>query len=123
MKILKSAVVAFSLAIAMGSFSTSALAEAGRTSYKPADAIKNVQDLITAAETGGATGDELSAQLRKAADMAEEINANDKVSRESSKGIKALKAAAAAAKAGNAEGVKENVAKAKEIISGLNKLL
>jgi len=51
MKILKSAVIAFSLAVAMGSFSTAAVAEAGRTHFKPLDAANSVGDSINAALT------------------------------------------------------------------------
>jgi len=104
MKILKSAVVAFSLAIAMGSFSTAAVAEAGRTSYKPVDAVKGVQERIGKAEAAiasNASGDEVATLIKAASDFSEEINANDRVARENSKNLKALKAGVAAAKAGN----------------------
>ncbi len=126
MKILKSAVIAFSLAAAMGSFSTAAVAEAGRTSYKPIDAIKGVQERIATAEAAinnGADGAEVAGLIKKASDFAEEINANDKVSRENSKALKHLKAAIASAKAANLQESKEHLAKAKEVIEGLKKLL
>ncbi|QWF70721.1 hypothetical protein KEF85_15580 [Methylomonas paludis] len=126
MKILKSAVIAFSLAAAMGSFSTAAVAEAGRTSYKPIDAIKGVQERIATAEAAinnGADGTEVAGLIKKASDFAEEINANDKVSRENSKALKHLKAAIASAKAANLQESKEHLAKAKEVIEGLKKLL
>jgi len=126
MKILKSAVIAFSLAIAMGSFSTAAVAEAGRTHFKPQDAAKAVGDHIAAAETAinnGAPGTEVAAHIKKAADTCEEINANDKVSRENSKVIKHLKAALASAKADNFQESKEHLAKAKEVLENLKKLI
>ena len=126
MKILKSAVVAFSLAVAMGSFSTAAVAEAGRTTYKPLDAVKGVQDLIAAAETAisnGAAGTDVAAAIKKAADFAEEINANDKVARENSKVAKHLKAAEKSAKAGNLEESKGHLAGAKETLENLKKLI
>lgn len=126
MKILKSAVIAFSLAAAMGSFSTAAVAEAGRTSYKPIDAINGVLERITAAEAAinnGAEDAEVAALIKKAADFSEEINANDKVARENSKVRSHLKAAITAAKAANLQESKEHLAKAKAGIDGLKKLL
>ena len=51
MKILKSAAIAFSLTVAMGSFSTSAVAESdpGRISHAPADVITEVSSRIDTA--------------------------------------------------------------------------
>jgi hypothetical protein len=126
MKILKSAVIAFSLATAIGSFSTAAVAEAGRTSYKPLDAINEVVVRIGAAEAAinnGAEGAEVAALIKKASDFSEEINANDKVSRERQKAGKHLKAAIASAKAANLQESKEHLAQAKAVIESLKKLL
>ncbi|MGD0959718.1 MAG: hypothetical protein ABSB19_07920 [Methylomonas sp.] len=126
MKILKSAVIAFSLAAAMGSFSTTAVAEAGRTSFKPIDAIQGVLERISAAETAinnGAEDADVAALIKKAADFSEEINANDKVARENSKAMKHMKAAIASAKAANLQESKEHLAKAKVVIESLKKLL
>ena len=112
MKILKSAVVAFALATAMGSFSTAAVAEAGRTSYKPIDVANGVIERISAAETAinnGAEDAEVAALIKKASDFSEEINANDKVARENSKSLKYLRAAIAAAKSANLQEAKENL--------------
>jgi flagellin-specific chaperone FliS len=126
MKILKSAVIAFSLAAAMGSFSTAAVAEAGRTTYKPIDAIQGVLERIAAAETAinnGAEDAAVAALIKKASDFSEEINANDKVARENSKALKHLKAAIAAAKSANLQEAREHLANAKTVIEGLKKLL
>ena len=126
MKIFKSAVIAFSLTVAMGSFSTAAVAEAGRTAYKPIDAIKGVIERISAAEAAinnGADGNEVANLIKKASDLSEEINANDKVARENSKATKHMRAAIASAKAANLQEAKEHLAKAKEVIEGLKKLL
>jgi hypothetical protein len=126
MKILKSAVIAFSLAAAVGSFSTAAVAEAGRTSYKPIDAINEVIARIGAAETAinnGAPDAEVAALIKKASDFSEEINANDKVSRERQKAGKHLKAAINSAKAANLQETKEHLVKAKEVIESLKKLI
>lgn len=126
MKILKSAVVAFSLAVAMGSFSTAAVAEAGRTTYKPIDAINGTLERIAAAETAinnGAEDAEVAALIKKAADFSEEINANDKVARENSKVRGHLKSAITAAKSANLQEAKEHLGKAKDGMNGLKKLL
>ena len=126
MKILKSAVVAFALATAMGSFSTAAVAEAGRTSYTPIDVANGVIERISAAETAinnGAEDAEVAALIKKASDFSEEINANDKVARENSKSLKYLRAAIAAAKSANLQEAKENLAKSKATIEGLKKLI
>ncbi|MDT4332778.1 hypothetical protein ACQE3E_22955 [Methylomonas sp. MED-D] len=128
MKIFKSAVVAFSLAVAMGSFSTSASAESdkGRVSYKPIDAVNIVIERISAAEAAinnGAEDAEVAALIKKAADFSEEINANDKVSRENSKVRGHLKAAITSAKSANLQEAKEHLAKAKAGTEGLKKLL
>lgn len=128
MKILKSAVIAFSLAIAAGSFSTAAVAESdpGRIAYKPIDAIKGTLDRIAAAETAinnGAEDAEVVALIKKASDFTEEINANDKVDRANSKARQHFKAAIASAKAANLQEAKEHLAKAKEGVEGLKKLL
>ena len=117
MKIFKSAVVAFSLAIAMGSFSTAAVAEAGRTSFKPIDAVKGVQERLAKAEAAiasNASGDEVAALIKAASDFSEEINANDKVARENSKSLKALRSAVSAAKAGKLSEAQEGINKSKE---------
>ena len=126
MKIFKSAVVAFSLAIAMGSFSTAAVAEAGRTSFKPIDAVKGVQERISKAEAAiasNASGDDVAALIKAASDFSEEINANDRVARENSKNLKALKAGVAAAKAGNLAEAQNNLNKSKEILVNIVKLI
>jgi hypothetical protein len=126
MKILKSAVIAFSLAAAMGSFSTAAVAEAGRTSYKPLDNINMVLERITTAETAinnGAEDAEVAALIKKAADISEEINANDKVARDNSKVRQHLKAAISSAKAANLQESKEHLAKARAGTEALKKLL
>lgn len=126
MKILKSALVAFSLAIAMGSFSTAAVAAEGRTHFKPIDAVKLVGDHINAAEAAinnGATGAEVAAHIKKAADSCEEINANDKVSRETSKVIKQLKASLASAKADSLQETKDGLEKAKQLLENVKKLI
>lgn len=128
MKILKSAVIAFSLATAIGSFSTAALAESdpGRVSYKPIDVINGIKDRIAAAETAinnGGDEAEVVGLIKKASDFTKELNANDKVARETDKVRKHLKAAVASAKSANMQEAKEHLSGAKETTDGLKKLL
>lgn len=128
MKILKSAVIAFSLATALGSFSTAALAESdpGRISYKPIDVIKEIGERITAAETAinnGVEGDDVAALIKKASDFTKELNANDKVARATEKVRNHLKAASASAKAANLQESKEHLSAAKAGTAALKELL
>lgn len=126
MKIIKSAVIAFSLAAAMGSFSTTALAEDGRTTYRPIDVIKGIQDRIDDAVTAinnGAEDADVAALIKKASDFSKELNANDKVDRENSKVKGHLKAAIASAKSANLQESRDHLTKAKETAEGLKKLL
>lgn len=128
MKILKSAAIAFSLTVAMGSFSTAAVAESdpGRVSHAPADVIKEVDsriDAALAAITNGAEGDEVAALSKKARDFTKELNANDKVARETAKVRDHLKKAETSAKAANLEEAKGHFQKAKETNLKLKSLL
>ena len=126
MKIIKSAVIAFSLAAAMGSFSTIAVAEEGRTTYRPIDVINGIQERIADAVTAinnGAEDADVAALIKKASDFSKELNANDKVDRENSKVKGHLKAAIASAKSANLQEAREHLAKAKEATEGLKKLL
>ena len=128
MKILKSAAIAFSLTVAMGAFSTAAVAESdpGRVSFSPNQVITEVSTRIDAAVTAinnGTEGDDVAALIKKAQDFTKELNANDKVARENQKVRGHLKAAVSAAKAANLQEAKEHLAKAKEANEGLKKLL
>jgi len=127
MKILKSAVIAFSLAATLGSFSTTAVAEAGRTTYKPGDLITTVAEkidgVVAAINNGSEDSEQLGVLIKNASNLAEEINANDKVARENSKATKHFKAAIASTKSGDLQATKDHLAKAKEVIVGLRKLL
>ncbi|MGY6277450.1 hypothetical protein [Methylomonas sp. MgM2] len=128
MKIFKSAAIAFSLTVAMGSFSTSAVAESdpGRISYAPVDVINEVSNRIDAAVTAinnGAEDADVAALIKKARDFTKELNANDKVARETAKVRNHLKAAEAAAKTANLTEAKEHLATAKQANEGLKGLL
>lgn len=128
MKILKSAAIVFSLSVAMGSFSTSAVAESdpGRISYKPITVINEVSSRIDAAVTAidnGTEGGEVAAMIKKARDFIKELNANDKVAREAAKVRNHMKAAEAAAKAANLTEAKEHLNNAKQANEGLKSFL
>ena len=128
MKILKSAAIAFSLTVAMGSFSTSAVAESdpGRISYAPIDVINEVSSRIDTAVTAidnGAEDAEVAALIKKARDFTKEFNANDKVARETAKVRQHLKNAEKAAKTADLTGAKEHLGAAKQANEGLKGLL
>lgn len=88
MKLLKSAIVAFTLTLAMGSFSTTAVAcEDGRQCIGNVEAINGVLDNIDAAKKAIADGaDEKSILkiIKKAKDWTKEIN-SEKVDRKKQK--------------------------------------
>ena len=128
MKILKSAAIAFSLTVAMGSFSTAAFAESdpGRVSHAPADVINEVSSRIDAAITAinnGAEDAEVAAIIKKARDFTKELNANDKVARYTAKVRNHLKDAEKAAKTADLTGAKEHLGVAKQANEQLKGLL
>jgi len=128
MKILKSAVIACSLTVAMGAFSTAAVAESdpGRITYSPVDAINGISERVAAAEAAinnGASGEEVATLIKKATDFSKELNANDKVDRANSKAKAHLKEGIKSAKAGNMEETKAHINAAKEILATLKGLL
>lgn len=98
MKILKSILLSLAIAASMGAVSTSVFAEtdAGRVTYKPAEAIDmvaaKIQEAINAITTG-ADGEAAAKLIKSALDASKEINANDKVDNARSKANKLLKAA------------------------------
>jgi len=102
MKLLKSAVVAASLALSLGSFSTAAVAcEDGRTCFGPEQAIDitagHVAAAIKAADDKSGK-DEVLALIKKAKDSSKEINANDVVDRKRQRAVGHLKKAKSALK-------------------------
>ena len=103
MKTLKTILLSLFIAASMGAISTSVLAEtdAGRITYKPAEAIDMVVAKIQAAIEGiskGASGEEAAALIKPAIDLSKEINANDKVDNARSKANRKLKSAITHAK-------------------------
>jgi hypothetical protein len=128
MKIFKSAVIAFSLTVAMGSFSTAAFAESdpGRVSHEPKNVIKEVGariDAAIAAIDNGAGEEEVVNLIKKAMDFTKELNANDKVSRETQKVRNHGKDAIKSAKEANMSEAKAHLEKSKAVNTNLNSLL
>jgi hypothetical protein len=127
MKILKSALVAFSLAVSMGAFSTAAVAyEEGRMVMTPANAIKMTVEKANAAKAAidaGASNDEVANLVKAASDASKEINANDKVDRKRQSANKHLKKARKAAKSGDMDGAKAHLDKGIKGMSALISLL
>lgn len=119
MYILKSAAIAFSLTVAMGTFSTAAVAESdpGRVSHNPADVVVEIDNRIDAAVTAinnGAEGDDVVKLIKKARDFTKELNANDKVSRETAKVRAKLKDAEKFAKTADLQDAKASLDEAKK---------
>ena len=101
MKILKQLLLAFTIALSLGAVSTQALAEEGRITFKPIDAINNVVKQIRAtihAIDGGAEGEVAYKMIMDALKLSKEINANDKVDIKRSRANGILKKARAEAK-------------------------
>jgi len=105
MKLLKSAIVALTLALSLGSFSTAVVAcEDGRTCFGPEQAIDLVLGKIAEsmkAINDGKSGAEVQQIIRLAMNAKKEINANDLVARFAQKANKNLKLARKAAKKDN----------------------
>jgi len=105
MKLLKSAVVAFALALTMGSFSTAVVAcEDGRTCFGPEQAIDITLGHIAEAMkqiNDGEDAAKVQKTIKQAMDSQKEINANDLVSRFRQKANKHLRKARKAAKKGD----------------------
>lgn len=83
MKLLKSAIIAFSLTLSLGSFSTTAVAcEDGRTCFGPTEAIDIVLGHIAMAMKSVENGDNgptVNAHVKEALSASKEINASDKI--------------------------------------------
>jgi hypothetical protein len=117
MKTLKTIVLSSLIAMAIGTFSSVALAEAGegRVSYSPADAIDMMigelkKAKVAAAE--GKPGDEVYKFIKQAMDYGKDVNANDVVDRERSRTNETIKKARTMAKKNEMKGIDEHLDKA-----------
>ena len=128
MKTLKTILLSLFIAASMGAVSTSALAEtdAGRVTYKPAEAIDMVVGKIQAAIEGiskGASSDEAAALIKQASDLSKEINANDKVDNARSKANRKLKSAMSHAKESALQEAEAELRDAKKDFEALKSLI
>ena len=128
MKTLKTILLSLFIAASMGAVSTSALAEtdAGRVTYKPAEAIDMVVAKIQAAIEGiskGASGEEAAALIKPAIDLSKEINANDKVDNARAKANRKLKSAMSHAKESALQESEAELRDAKKDFEALKQLL
>jgi hypothetical protein len=117
MKIFKTIVLSSLIAMAMGAFSSVALAEAGegRVSYSPADAIDLMigelkKAKVAAAE--GKSGDEVYKFIKQSMDYGKDVNANDVVDRERSRTNEVIKKARTMAKKNDMKGIDEHLDRA-----------
>lgn len=127
MKLLKSAIVALTLALSLGSFSTAVVAcEDGRTCFGPEQAIDITLGHIATAMKSISDGDDgqvAQKHIKAAMDSQKEINANDLVSRYRQKANKNLKKARKAAKKGNVVEATEWLEKGEKGFEGLKSKL
>ncbi len=127
MKLLKSAIVALTLALSLGSFSSAVLAcEDGRTCFGPEQAIDITLGHIAEAMkiiNDGDDGKKAQKAIKAAMDSQKEINANDLVSRFRQKANKNLRKARKAAKKGELVEATEWLVKGEKAFEGLKSKL
>lgn len=128
MKIIKTTLLSLFVAVSIGAFSTAALAEAdaGRISYKPAEAINmvagRIQDAINGI-TSGDDGDAAAKKIKFAQDGSKEINANDKVDMARGRANNKLKEANKFAKESNLQEAEAALRDAHKLFEALKGLL
>lgn len=127
MQIIKSAVIAVSLALSLGTFSTSAVAcEDGRTCFGPLEAtnitLGHIAEAIKAADTGAGT-QEILMLIKEAKSSSKEINANDKVDVARGRAIGKLKKARSAFKKDKKEDGKNYLGEAEKGFQSLKGLI
>jgi hypothetical protein len=128
MKTIKTIVLSSLIALAMGAFSSVAMAEAseGRISYSPADAIDMVLGEIKKAQeaiTAGKSSDEVYKIIKQGMDYSKEVNANDVVDRARAKANDILKKARTAAKDGDLKKAEEFLPPAAKAFADLKPLI
>jgi hypothetical protein len=130
MKLLKSALLAFSLALSLGSFSTAAVAcEDGRTCFGPAQAIDIVLGHIAvgmkSVENGenGENGPAAIAHVKAALRASKEINVSDKIDVKRAKANGLLKKARSAFKKADMQGGEDYLGKAEKAFIDLKRMI
>lgn len=116
------------VALAMGTFSSAAFAEAddGRISYAPGDAIDLVIGEIKKAQLAiqeGKSANEVYLIIKQGTDYSKEVNANDVVDRARSKANDILKKARTAAKNGDLKTAAEFLPPAQKAFADLKPLI
>lgn len=127
MKLLKGAVVAASLALSLGSFSTTAVAcEDGRTCFGPEQAIDitagHVAEAIKAADDKSGK-QEVLMHIKAAKDASKEINANDVVDRKRQRAVGHLKKAKRALKNDDFQSAEDHLGAAEKGFTELKSFL
>lgn len=126
MKLLKSAIVAFSLTLSLGSFSTAAVAcESGRTCFGPIQAIDIVLGHIATAiksVENGDNGPTVNAHVKAALAASKEINASDKIDIARVRANSHLKAARSAFKKSDMQTGEDHLGMAETAFSELKTL-
>ena len=127
MKLLKSAVVAVSLALSLGSFSTTAVAcEDGRTCFGPEEAINitigHVAEAIKLLDAKEGKH-EILMHIKAAKDSSKEINANDKVDIARGRAVGHLKKARSAIKKDQMQEGEDHLGAAEKGFTALKGLL
>ena len=126
MKLLKSAVVAVTLALSLGSFSTTAVAcEDGRTCFGPMEAINitlgHVAEAMKALNDG--SSEQAMVHIKAAQNSNKEINANDVVDRNRQRANSSLKKAKTALKKDDAAGATKHLEKAERGFEALKGMI
>ncbi len=128
MKILKTIVLSSLVALSIGAFSSSAMAESsdGRISYAPADAIDLMigelkKAKLAAAE--GKPGEEVYKLIKQSMDYGKDVNANDVVDRERSRANETIKKARTMAKKNEMKGIDEHLDKAIQQLEHMKSLI
>jgi hypothetical protein len=128
MKTLKTIALSSLIALSMGTFSTTAMAEsdAGRITYAPADAIDLMIGELKkakAAAAEGKSGDEVYKLIKQAMDYGKDVNANDVVDRERSRTNETIKKARTMAKQNEMKGIDEHLDKAIKELGNIKGLI
>lgn len=127
MKMMKKIMLSLLVAGAMGAASTSVFAEsdAGRTVYKPADAVDMIKGKIQTtieAINGGADGAKAEEMIKDVLSASKEVNANDRVDAARSKANNKLKSAKNHARENALQEASQELKEAEKMFEDLKKL-
>lgn len=125
MKNFKKILLAASIALSMGAFSSVSLAE--KAKVPPAEAIDAIAEKANAADAlikaGGEKRDDVVNLLKQAKDLSKEVSANDKVDFKRQKVQGALKKAIAEAKDGKMEASSEAIKEINSLLAEMKSLI